>query len=178
MKREQIPVAYWLIGANVVLFAVLQLGPTYLYRALGQTSLLVRQYGLYWQVFTALFIHFDIFHLALNMFALYYFGLINEGIYRAKRFVAIYFLSGLVGNVASLFVLAPLTVTGGASGAVFGIIGSYAVYQRKAEQLLGALIYASLIFVQSMGFHVNIIAHLFGLLAGLVLGLLLTPPQE
>ncbi|MEM2906058.1 MAG: rhomboid family intramembrane serine protease [Candidatus Bathyarchaeia archaeon] len=173
------PVTYWLIGVNVAVFAVLALGPGYLYRLVGQVSLLVLQYGFYWQPFTAIFVHFDILHLALNMFGLYYFGLMNEAIYGRKRFLAVYFGSGLVGNVASLFLLSPLTVSGGASGAVFGIIGSYAVYQRRGQQLAGALVYAGLIFVQSMGFGVNLFAHLFGLAAGILLGLILTPhPQR
>lgn len=176
MYRASWPATYWLIVANVAVFAVLLLwGGGGLYRLLGQVSLLVLRYGFYWQLFTSLFVHFDLLHLGLNMFGLYYFGLMNEAIYHRARFLAVYFGSGLLGNVASLFLLSPLTVSGGASGAIFGIIGSYAVYQRRGQQLAGALVYAALIFLQSIGAGVNLFAHLFGLVGGLILGLLLTP---
>ncbi len=175
MYRVGTPGTYWLIGGNVAVFVLLLLGGGPLYRLLGQVGVLVLRYGFYWQLFTALFVHFDILHLGLNMVALFYFGLMNEAIYRKPRFLTIYFSTGLLGNIASLFLLAPQTVSGGASGAIFGIIGSYVIYQRKGQQLAGALVYAALIFIQSMGFGVNIFAHLFGLIGGLILGLLLTP---
>jgi rhomboid protease GluP len=126
--------------------------------------------GAYWQVFTAMFVHFDITHILFNMFALVYFGLIDEGTYSRKEFVAIYFSAGLIGNVASLFLIPPDTLTGGASGAIFGLIGAYVATERKGTNLLIACVYAALIFLDSAGPGVNIFAHLFGVGTGFVMG--------
>ena len=128
----------------------------------------------YWQLFTSLFVHFDLLHIAFNMYGLYYFGRMNESHFSTSRYLAIYFGSGLIGNVASLFLLRPDVLSGGASGAIFGLIGSSVVIGRRAQQMGMALIYAVLIFVQSSGPGVNIFAHLFGLVGGLALGFVLS----
>jgi rhomboid protease GluP len=119
-----------------------------------------------------MFIHFGANHIIFNMFALYYFGRLNENSFDAPSFLAIYFGSGLLGNLMSLYLLPPTVVSGGASGAIFGLVGSYVAIARQARHMGVALLYAVVIFVQSSGFGVNIIAHLFGLLGGLALGFL------
>jgi len=106
------------------------------------------------------------------MFALYYFGRLNETSFNVPTFLAIYFGSGLLGNLMSLYLLPPTVVSGGASGAIFGLVGSYVAIARQARHMGVALLYAVVIFVQSSGFGVNIIAHFFGLLGGLALGFL------
>jgi rhomboid protease GluP len=152
---------------------VLQLGGDPLYAALGQTGAAFFA-GAYWQVFTAMFVHFDVLHIAFNMYALYYFGRLNEISYSRSEYLAIYFGAGLLGNALSL-ILIPLDVeTGGASGAVFGLIGSYAARNRNVQSMVLALIYAGFVFVASSGPGVNIYAHLFGIVGGFALGLLFT----
>jgi len=71
----------------------------------------------------------------------------------------------------SLFLLGPTDLSGGASGAIFGLVGSYVAIARKAQHMGVALLYAAIIFIESSGEGVNIFAHLFGLVGGLVLGL-------
>ena len=140
-------------------------------RLLAQENDLISQ-GFYWQLFTSMFIHFGANHIIFNMFALYYFGRLNETSFDVPSFLAIYFGSGLLGNIMSLYLLPPTVVSGGASGAIFGLVGSYVAIARQARHMGVALLYAVVIFVQSSGFGVNIIAHLFGLLGGLALGFL------
>src|SRR3989304_3371610 len=91
---------------------------------------------------------------------------------------AIYFGSGLLGNVASLYLIPPNIPSGGASGAIFGLVGSYVAIEKRAQHMGMALLYAVLIFVQSSGPGVNIFAHLFGLVGGLVLGLAFAPKRH
>jgi len=114
------------------------------------------------------------------MIALYYFGRLNEISYSRGEYLAIYLGAGLLGNALSLFLI-PLGVqTGGASGAIFGLIGSYAARNRSAVNIALALVYASFIFIESSGPGVNIYAHLFGIVGGFALGLLFTrmrPPE-
>ena len=57
--------------------------------------------GQYWRFFTSMFLHTGLLHLAFNMYALYLFGDLVEDIYGRAGFVAIYFLSGFLGGVAS-----------------------------------------------------------------------------
>lgn len=135
-------------------------------------------YFFFYQLFTSIFIHFGILHLTLNMIALFYFGSIIEYNYGKKNFLIIYFSSGLAGNVASLFLLkylpfaygnADLIPSAGASGAIFGLIGAFVILGRLTGGLFSALVYASFILLMSSTFPgVNIFAHLFGFIGGLV----------
>ena len=161
-----------LIVANVIVFIFLLAGGDAAYNLLGQTGDLFFNEHFYWQLFTSLFVHFDFQHIILNMFGLYYFGRLNESHFTDSQFYAIYFGSGLLGSVMSLFLLPIDTMSGGASGAIFGLVGSYIAVARQAQHLGAALVYAVLIFVMSSGPGVDIFAHLFGLVGGLVLGLI------
>jgi rhomboid protease GluP len=160
-----------LLLANVAVFVVVDLGGDQMLFLLAQTGDLFFS-GAYWQPLTAMFVHFDIFHIGFNMIALYYFGRLNEIGYTRRQYLAIYFAAGLVGNVASLFLIPLDTPTGGASGAIFGLVGSYVAMERKGVNMLAAVVYAALIFLVSAGPGVNIFAHLFGALSGFALGLL------
>jgi rhomboid protease GluP len=169
-----------LIIANTLMFIVMVIGGDPMYYLLAQTGALFFQEHWYWQLFTSLFVHFDILHILFNMYGLYYFGRLNEEHFSIPQYLAIYFASGLLGNVASLYpALIPANVeTGGASGAIFGLVGSYVAIERRAQHMGMALFYAILIFISSTGPGVNIFAHLFGLVGGLALGLLFSPRQE
>jgi rhomboid protease GluP len=135
--------------------------------------------GAYWQLFTSMFVHFGFTHLIFNMFALYYFGRLNESAFTTAKFLTIYFASGLLGSVMSLVLLPAATVSGGASGAIFGLVGSYVAVARRAQHMGFALIYAVILFLQSSLLPgVNIFAHLFGLIGGLVLGLIFSAGRE
>jgi membrane associated rhomboid family serine protease len=164
---------YTLIAANVVVYGILLVGGDPVLATLAQTGSTVFA-GEYWQVVTAMFVHFDILHIAFNMYALYYFGRLNEISYSRGEYLAIYFGAGLLGNLFSLFLLPPDAATGGASGAIFGLIGSYVARNRSGASLVLALIYAGFIFLASSGPGVNIYAHLFGILGGFGLGLVFT----
>ncbi|HUH99816.1 MAG TPA: rhomboid family intramembrane serine protease [Nitrososphaerales archaeon] len=178
-EKYPMRVTYSLMAANVVVYVALQVGGTPLYGLLAQTG---SQFfaGAYWQLFTALFVHFDIFHIGFNMIALYYFGRLNEISYSEGEYLAIYFGAGLLGNVVSLFLIPMDVQTGGASGAIFGLVGSYAARNRNAMNIALALVYAAFILLESSGPGVNIYAHLFGVAGGFALGMLFTrmrPPE-
>jgi membrane associated rhomboid family serine protease len=70
------------------------------------------------------------------------------------------------------------TLSGGASGAIFGLVGSYVAIARKASHMGVALLYAVMMLVYSGigfgGMDVNNFAHVFGFAGGLALGLLLS----
>jgi rhomboid protease GluP len=129
--------------------------------------------GVYWQLFTSMFVHVGPLHLIFNMFGLYYFGGLNETHFSTPKFLAIYFVSGILGSVMTLFLMPASTVSGGASGAIFGLVGSYVAVARRTQHMGAVLVYAVTIFVYSSILPgVNVFAHLFGLIGGLGLGLI------
>jgi rhomboid protease GluP len=146
-------------------------------QVMAQTGEAVFQ-GEYWQLLTSMFVHFGFLHIIFNMFALYYFGRLNETYFSFRSFLVIYFASGFLGNVVSLFMLPVATLSGGASGAIFGLVGSYVAIARRARHMGVALLYALMMLVYSGigfgGMDVNNFAHIFGFVGGLGLGLLLS----
>ena len=81
-----------------------------------------------WTLVTSMFLHGGADHLIYNMFALALFGSILEKIIGSKKFVILYFISGLIAGIgAAIFYPAAL----GASGAIFGVLGCLAVLRPR-----------------------------------------------
>jgi rhomboid protease GluP len=86
------------------------------------------QDGQWWRLASAMFLHFGALHLLLNMWALWDAGQLVERMYGHVRFTCIYLVSGLFGNLVSLVFQGNSAVSGGASGAIFGIYGALLIY--------------------------------------------------
>lgn len=133
--------------------------------------------GEFWRLITPTFMHSGFSHMLFNSFSLVLFGPALERMAGSGRFLFIYLLSGLIANAATL-IFEPLTYTHvGSSGAIFGLFGYYIaiimfrkhLLSRQNSQIILTLSVVSLImtFIQP---NINIIAHLFGLLGGFLLG--------
>ena len=146
---------------------------------LGQFNLYVSN-GQYWQLFTSIFVHVDITHIALNMLFLVIFGLRAEELFKPEEYFFIYILSGISGNILTFFLMPIYTLSAGASGAIFGMYGASIIYMRKTfgQSILGALLYAFLLLMLTTGAEVNIVAHFGGLAAGLIIGYILAKNNE
>jgi rhomboid protease GluP len=136
----------------------------------GQNNLLVMN-GWYWQLFTSMFVHVSIEHIFGNMLFLLIFGLRAEDAFNPTEYVSIYVLSGLTGNLLTLL-YGPYMVSAGASGAIFGIFGATLIYMRRAyhQSIMTALLFAFFFLIINIGVEVNVLAHLGGLLFGLLIG--------
>jgi rhomboid protease GluP len=146
----------------------------------GQVNSLVIYSGYYYQLFTSMFVHANIAHLAGNMLFLLIFGLRGEEMFSLPEYLAIYFLGGLTGNLLSLLLL-PLDVPSvGASGAIFAMFGACTIYARRAvrQSIIGALIYAFFLLLLSSGLGVNNFAHIGGLVTGLLVGYVLAARRK
>lgn len=131
-----------------------------------------------WRFVTAAFLHStQIFHVALNMYALWIVGPYLENLLGRARFISLYLLSAIGGHVAVVLLADPLsaswfTGTVGASGAVFGLFGAiFVVMRRMGQEARGMLVVIGLNLV--VGFVVPNISwqgHLGGLVTGAVLG--------
>ena len=135
---------------------------------LGQYNKFVLERGYYWQLFTSMFVHANIVHLVGNMIFLLIFGLRAEGLFTKKEYLVIYFGSGLFGNILSLLLWSPNTISVGASGAIFGIFGACIIYIYQS--IIAVVFYSFLLLMMSSGYGVNIFAHFGGLVIGLALG--------
>jgi len=129
-----------------------------------------------WRLITSIFLHGDPIHLFSNMFALLLFGatIENNKSISKIQFLIIYFISGLIGNLFSLFLLPLDTISLGASGAIFGLIGFVFTIIATDDRslLLFALFYLAFFIATSFMEGINFWAHIFGLLGGIVFGYL------
>jgi len=137
--------------------------------SLGQSNYYVLNYGYYWQLFTSMFVHANLAHLVNNMIFLLIFGLRAEELFTEKEYLAIYFVSGIFGNILTLL-LGPHVVSVGASGAIFGVFGACIVYIYQS--IIAVAFYSIILFMMSSGAGVNVFAHFGGLVIGLLLGYL------
>jgi rhomboid protease GluP len=142
--------------------------------------------GQYWRLFTAMFLHIGLMHVFFNGYALVVLGTELERLLGWGRFLAIYLLSGLAGNLAS-YAFNP-NLAAGASGAIFGLIGALgAFFFRYRERLgtwgrarLGNILFLVVINL-AFGFlypGIDNLAHLGGLVCGIGLGWALAPRYE
>ena len=114
-----------------------------------------------------MFVHANLAHLANNMIFLLIFGLRAEELFTEKEYLAIYFVSGLFGNILTLL-LGPHVVSVGASGAIFGVFGACIIYIYQS--IIAVAFYSIILFMMSSGAGVNVFAHFGGLVIGLLLG--------
>ena len=130
-----------LMIANVIVFVLLLINgaglwhsPNGVQLAWGASFGPATKDGEWYRLATAMFLHFGLLHLAMNMWALWDVGRMVEGLYGWRRMVFLYFASGVSGNLLSLLAHGDHAVSGGASGAVFGMYGAFlvATWLRRA----------------------------------------------
>ena len=134
------------------------------------------KYGEWWQLYrlvTAGFLHFGPVHILFNMVILYRFGEMIEPALGPYRFAGLYTASLLAGSFGALL-LSPHALTGGASGAVFGLFGAAAIglHQRGVnvwQSGVGGLIVVNLVLSFVIP-GISIGGHLGGLVGGFLCG--------
>jgi membrane associated rhomboid family serine protease len=133
-------------------------------------------HGEWWRLFTAMFLHASFFHLAVNMYSLYFVGSIMEQVIGRWRFLLLYLASGLAGSAGAL-VLSPLTPTVGASGAIFGVLGGLFILERRRHIATGGqvagLIVLNLVITFAFSSSISVGGHVGGLIGGMILMLAL-----
>lgn len=187
------PVTILLIAVNILVFlAVEAAGPSQdVMHMLGcgaaYTPLIIEG-GETYRLFTSMFLHFGISHLINNMLVLFVLGSRLERVTGRVRFLAIYLLGGLSGNVLSMFLELrqnDYSVSAGASGAVFAVMGAMIYIVIRNRGWLGDLsmrqILIMALFSLYFGFTssgVDNAAHVGGLIAGFVLAVILYHPGK
>jgi len=134
-----------------------------------------------WTLITHMFMHANIPHLLLNLMALFMFGIILEPHIGTKRFLIIFFLSGLSAGLGEALIASPDSSSVGASGAIFGVMGALAMLKPRSivlvefipvPMIVAAIGYglSNLLFLKQQDGTAHP-AHLFGLLFGIIYGL-------
>ena len=177
--KAQTPwLTYIIIAFNIIMYGLLQLvamktGTAYeqqLEPFGAKVNNLIME-GQYWRFFAPMFLHADIVHLAVNCYSIYIIGSQVEKIFGRGRFLAIYFVSGFIGAVASFAF--SLNSSVGASGAIFGLVGAMLYFSLRRPALLkssyGANLITMLVINLAYGFmnkRIDNHAHIGGFVGG------------
>ncbi|MBM6013994.1 rhomboid family intramembrane serine protease [Staphylococcus epidermidis] len=175
------PITYTLILINIVIWLCMIL---YLNRfsdvKLLEVGGLVHfnvVHGEWYRLISSMFLHFNFEHILMNMLSLFIFGKIVESIIGSWRMLIIYIISGLYGNFVSLS-FNTTTISVGARGAIFGLIGSIFVIMYLSKnfnkKMIGQLLIALVVLIvfSLFMFNINIMAHLGGFISGVLITLI------
>ncbi|GAB6746496.1 rhomboid family intramembrane serine protease [Streptococcus uberis] len=174
------PVTFFFLSVTILLFIVMQV----FYGSLAKSPQIVFQFGAMfglvvksmpsqlWRLVTPIFIHIGWEHFLINSLTLYFVGQLAESIWGSRFFLLLYVLSGIMGNVMTLF-FTPHVVAAGASTSLFGLFAAIVVVGYFGHnQLLKSLgkSYQTLIILNLVMNlfmpNVGIVGHLGGALGG------------
>ena len=138
------------------------------------------QQGEWWRVVTSGFLHFGVLHIAMNMMLLWQLGNLLEPALGRTRFALLYF-GALCGGAVGALLFAPDALTGGASGAVFGLMGaaSVALWHRGVNPMrtpIGTTLILNLLITFTIP-GISVGGHLGGVAAGAMLGFVMFDPS-
>ncbi|RHW34891.1 rhomboid family intramembrane serine protease [Lysinibacillus yapensis] len=179
------PVVSTIIAMNLVVYIITMMpsiGEKVFYAGMSVNYLIGN--GEWWRLITSLFLHANFMHVLFNMFSLFLFGPELEKIAGKARFLTIYFLAGIFGNVATYVSQEGIYASVGASGAIYGIFGAFAAlvyYTRRTMPQLKQVILPLIIISVILTFvtpNINVAGHLGGLITGFLLGLSYFSPKN
>lgn len=174
-----------LIGLNVAVFAVTAAGGN----AMGRGGALQYRLALHgpavaagewYRLVTAGFVHYGLLHVAFNMILLWQLGSMLEPALGRARFLALYLAALLAGSAGALL-LSPDAFTGGASGAVFGLLGAAAAGLHRRglsvwQSGIGGLIAVNLVLTFAVP-GISVGGHVGGLAGGALVGAATLPAR-
>jgi membrane associated rhomboid family serine protease len=135
--------------------------------------------GEYYRLVSSGFLHFSIFHIGMNMLLLFQLGQLLEPAIGRVRFGLLYFASLLAGSFGAVL-LSPNAFSGGASGAVFGLMGAAAIgLHRRGVNIfqtgIGTVLILNLVLTFTIK-NISIGGHLGGVVAGAICGFVILAP--
>lgn len=183
IKPQNGPVTFILVAINIIVFIVLELmgstndGEFMLINGAMNPSFVLYRHEWY-RLFTCMFMHFGINHLANNMLLLFLLGQIFERAVGTTRYVGIYLGSGLAGSFLSFFYMCLMgknDIVAGASGAIFGIIGGMIIVVIFNKGKYSGISTKRMVFMALLTLYFGFttagtdnVGHLGGLVAGII----------
>lgn len=182
-------VTYIIMAICIVLFIMMEVfsggstnGSTLLKYG-ANLDVLVKE-GEYYRLFTCMFLHIGIMHLACNMYSLYVVGREVESLFGKIKYIIIYVLSGIFGSIMSI-AFTHNTISAGASGAIFGLLGALLYFGIHYRTYLGDAIKRSVIPIivinLLIGFFsegIDLAAHIGGLVGGVLVAMMVGIPDK
>jgi len=161
------------ISFSISFFDFLSPDPLSLYK-LGATGSLAIREGRWWTLLTAIFLHGNILHIAMNMLWVRQLWIAVQNLFGASRVIVIFIFAGFLGFVFStLWNINVPHITLGASGSLFGLLGALIAYGRRRGGYFGQAIYQQMLYYAAillfMGFmmpRVDNSAHIGGFIGG------------
>jgi rhomboid protease GluP len=139
--------------------------------------------GQYFRFVTCMFLHGGIVHLGVNMYSLYAIGPMVEKVYGKVKYIAIYLISGICASIFSYVFSTSVSI--GASGAIFGLLGAVLVFAIKSKGKTGNEFIRSILSVIFINIFIGVtlpnidnFAHIGGLLGGMIIAYLVTFKSE
>ena len=170
-------ITYFLIGIISILFILMyifgsgseDIKTLYMFGALVKDTNIIR-------LVSSIFLHIGILHLVMNVWALKLLGEQTEKFYGHIKMLIIFLYSGVIGNLLSIILMSDNTISAGASGAIFGLMGAvlyFSLNQRTymAEALRKEILPVIIINIV-LGFMIsgiNMYAHIGGLIGGMLI---------
>ena len=182
-------ITYILIAICTILFAMMYLfgngsEDTFTLINFGANYDTLIKSGEYYRLITSMFLHIGVIHLICNMYSLYIIGKEVESLFGKWKFLIIYILSGICGSILSLAFYSN-TVSAGASGAIFGLLGALLYFGYYYRTYLGVAMKSSVLPVIIVNLVIGFLnpsidnaAHIGGLVAGILLTMLLGVPDK
>jgi len=148
----------------------------------GHVPRLITDNGDYHRLLLSMFLHGSILHFLFNTYFLYHLGAFVEKLLGRAKYIAIYFISGLGSGLLVWWLGEPNTVTIGASGALFGIMGSLLVltyiktswFTAYTIRSIRTLVVVNLIFTFLVP-NISVYGHVGGFITGITLVYLMIP---
>ena len=181
-------VTYIIMAICIILFILMELsgGSTNSQTLLkyGTNLDVLVKNGEYYRLFTCIFLHIGIMHLLCNMYSLYIIGREVENLFGKIKYIIIFILSGIFGSIMSL-AFTHNTISAGASGAIFGLLGALLYFGMHYRTYLGEAIKRSIIPIivvnLIIGFFaegIDLAAHIGGLVGGILLAMMVGVPDK
>ena len=133
--------------------------------------------GQYYRLISSMFLHGGILHLAVNMYSLYAMGPIVEKLYGKAKYIIIYFMAGICSSIFSYVFSTSISI--GASGAIFGLLGAVLVFAIKTKGKTGSAFIKNILSVIFVNIFIGMtlpnidnFGHIGGLLGGILISLL------
>lgn len=181
-------VTYIIMAICIILFILMELsgGSTNSQTLLkygANLDVLVKN-GEYYRLFTCIFLHIGTMHLLCNMYSLYIIGREVENLFGKIKYIIIFILSGIFGSIMSL-AFTHNTISAGASGAIFGLLGALLYFGMHYRTYLGEAIKRSIIPIivinLIIGFFaegIDLAAHIGGLVGGVLVAMMVGVPDK
>ena len=180
----KLPITFVLIALNIIMYIISAILSKSLWNIDIYTSIILgAKYGPlidsgeWWRLITCMFLHGGFLHIIFNMYSLYIVGSQIEPVFSKAKYIILYFITGLASSMLSYLML-PNTVSVGASGAIFGLLGTLLVLVIKNRDKMSKNAITNLVTVIGLNLFIGATnpgidnyAHIGGLGMGIILGI-------